>query len=68
MAREKNQLTTVQITISTNTVLRDALDKIVLTGYYGNVRAEAAERLLAEAVRSLIKEGTIVRKQRIVRM
>ena len=68
MARERNQMTTVQITISTNTVLRDGLDKIVLTGYYGNNRAEAAERLLAEGVRSLIKEGTIVRTRRVVRM
>ena len=68
MARSKNTLTTVQITISTNRVLRDALDKIVMTGYYGNGHAEAAERLLAEAVRNLIKEGTIIKKHRVVRM
>jgi hypothetical protein len=68
MARERNKMKTVQITISTNTVLCGDLDKIVLTGYFGNGRAEAAERLVAEGVRNLIREGTIFRKTRAPRL
>jgi hypothetical protein len=39
------------------------LNKVVATGYFGNTRSEAAERLLAEAIRNLLREGTLVRKQ-----
>jgi len=68
MPRPKNRIATEQITISTNAVLCADLDKVVLTGYYGNNRAEAAERLITEAVRHLIREGTILKKDKVTEM
>ncbi len=56
MPRPKNKIKTEQITISTNAVLCGDLDRVVLTGYYGNSRAEAAERLITEGIRHLIRE------------
>jgi hypothetical protein len=38
-------------------------DKIVGTGYFGSTRSEAAERLLGEAIRSLLREGVLVQKK-----
>lgn len=63
MPRKPNPQPAVKVTITTSEVLRKDLDKIVATGYFGNTRAEAAERLLAEAIRNLLKEGTLVRKK-----
>jgi len=68
MPRPKNRIATEQITISTNAVLCADLDKVVLTGYYGNNRAEAAERLITEAVRHLIREGTILKKDKVTEL
>jgi hypothetical protein len=53
VGKERNLLETVQITVSTNPLIRDLLDKLVLTGFYGNSRAEAAERLLAESLKRI---------------
>jgi len=44
------------------------LEKVRATGYFGSTRSEAAERLLAEAIRNLLREGTIVRKQHVVEL
>jgi hypothetical protein len=63
MPRSPNAQPTVKITISTSPALSRDLDKVVTTGYFGNTRSEAAERLLAEAIRNLLREGTLVRKQ-----
>jgi metal-responsive CopG/Arc/MetJ family transcriptional regulator len=68
MPKPKNKITTQQITISTNTILCEDLDRVVKTGYYGNTRPEAAERLITEAIRHLIREGTILKKNKIVKM
>jgi hypothetical protein len=68
MPRPKNKVETEQITISTNTVLCVDLDKVVQTGYYGNTRPEAAERLITEAIRHLIHEGTILKKNKIIHL
>jgi hypothetical protein len=62
MPRSPNTEPTVKVTISTSPALRRDLDKVVATGYFGRTKAEAAERLLAEAIRNLIREGTLVRK------
>ena len=40
------------------------LDQVVLTGFFGTSRAAAAERLLAEAIRDLLKEGTIQKRKK----
>jgi hypothetical protein len=68
MGNRKNPLKTEQITVSTNRVLCSSVDKVLLTGHYGNNRAEAAERLIAEAIRHLIREGTIVRKGKVIKL
>lgn len=49
----------VVMQITTNQKLVMALDRAVESGYFGNSRAAAAERLLAEALRNLIKDKTI---------
>jgi hypothetical protein len=63
MPRSPNARPTVKITITTSPTVQEDLDKVVSTGYFGSTRAEAAERLLAEAMRALFKEETMVRKQ-----
>jgi hypothetical protein len=63
MPRSRNAQPTVKVTISTSPALLRDLEKVVATGYFGNTRSEAAERLLAEAIRNLLREGTLVRKQ-----
>lgn len=68
MPRPANPNPAIKITITTTQTVRDDLDKIVDTGYFGNTRSEAVERLLAEAIRSLIREGTLVKKERIIQM
>jgi hypothetical protein len=68
MPKGKNKIATKQITISTNAVLCADLDKVVLTGYYGNTRPEAAERLISEAIRHLIREGTILQKRKVMKL
>lgn len=56
--------TVIQITTTKNLVA--ILDRVVLTGFFGNSRAAAAERLLAEAIRQLLKEGTIQKTEESV--
>lgn len=49
----------IQIT-TTKPLIKD-LDIAVESGYFGNSRAAAAERLLAEALRELKKEKGLIR-------
>ena len=63
MPRSRNAQPTVKVTISTSPALLRDLEIVVATGYFGNTRSEAAERLLAEAIRNLLREGTLVRKK-----
>lgn len=51
----------VTMQITTTRIIQRALDRIVQTGLFGNSRAAAAERLLSEGIRALLKEGTILR-------
>jgi hypothetical protein len=52
----------IQITTTQNLVA--VLDQVVKTGFFGTSRAAAAERLLAEAIRDLLREGTIQKRQK----
>jgi hypothetical protein len=63
MARSRNPLPTVAITISTNPQIKSYLSELVPSGLYGNNEAEAAERLLAKAIDSLIREGALKGKR-----
>jgi hypothetical protein len=63
MATNKNLLPTATLTISTNPLVEDRLERIVSTGYYGKNAAEAAERLIAQALSTLEKQGDIPARQ-----
>jgi len=64
--RQRRVADSVVIQITTTKGLVEVLDEIVRTGFFGNSRAAAAERLLAEAVRGLLKEGTIQKRQKAI--
>jgi len=59
MARSKNSAETVTITISTTPMVKGFLEVLVEDGTYGKNVAEAAERLLAERIRSLRGDGDL---------
>lgn len=64
MPKNRNLLTTVTLTVSTNLLVEDRLERLVSTGYYGKNSAEAAERLLAQTLHSLDKQGDIPARRR----
>lgn len=57
--RPKNPLQTATLTVSTNTLVTGHLTALVQTGLYGKTEAEAAERLIAGAIRELIRNGEL---------
>lgn len=59
MAKPKNLLETATLTVSTNPLVEDRLERLVSTGYYGKNTAEAAERLIAETLKALDRAGEI---------
>jgi len=54
----------VTIQLTTTPALCKVLDRVVETGFFGTSRAAAAERLLAEAIRGLLREGTIQKRDK----
>lgn len=65
MARPKNILKTVQMTISTNRALVDHLESLVSSGLFGKSATEAAERLIAKGLHELSQEGQLPNKSLI---
>ena len=63
-AKRRRSSNSVVIQITTTQNLVAVLDQVVLTGFFGTSRAAAAERLLAEAIRDLLKEGTIQKRKK----
>ncbi len=61
MAREPNPIETVEIKVRTTPVVSRYLEALVASGLYGKSRSEAAERLIAAGIQSLIREGTLAR-------
>lgn len=61
MVRPANPVSTVQLRISTTPAIQAKLEDLVETGLYGKNSAEAAERVIAEAVRRMIVEGVFLR-------
>jgi len=59
MARKRNQVATVSITISTTPAVAAYLDDLVQTGLYGKTPSEAAERLVSRGLERLIHEGKL---------
>ena len=59
MPRQKNDLPTVPLRISTTQQVRDLLEKLVSTGLFGKNTPEAADRLLSEKLRELSAKGVL---------
>lgn len=59
MPRKKNASATVTIRISTTPQIESYLRQLAETGLYGKNPAEAAERLLSEGIRGLLRESFI---------
>ena len=64
MARQRNDLQTKTVTISTTPAVRKYLSRLVSTGLYGKNPAEAAERLVAGSLERLLKDGTLTTLKR----
>ena len=64
MPRSPNHIPTVQITVSTTPQVQGYLTRLVSTGLYGKNVAEAAERLIAQSVERLTREGSLPRRGR----
>jgi hypothetical protein len=64
MARKRNDLKTVQITLSTTEPIEQYLQQLVATGLYGKNQAEAAERLVSTSIQRLVKDGDLRAKKR----
>ncbi len=62
MARRPNNVETKVVTLSTTPHVKAYLAALVSTGLYGKNPADAAERLLARGIESLIREGILKRR------
>lgn len=57
MARDTNLLETDKLTLSTNPLVVEGLERLVHTGYCGKNAAEAAERLVAQTLEGMDRDG-----------
>lgn len=57
MARPKNTTETVQITLSTTPQVKELLEELSLSGFYGKNAADTAHALLKEKIRDLQRDG-----------
>ena len=57
MPRKPNVVPTVQIRVSTTPQVQGYLEQLAETGLYGKNATEAAERLIAEGIRRLLRES-----------
>lgn len=57
MARPKNTAETVQITLSTTPQVKDLLEELSKSGFYGKNAADTAHALLKEKIRDLQRDG-----------
>lgn len=62
MARRRNTVRTITLTVSTTPPVEAYLLKLVSTGLFGKTTAEAAERLIARAIEELFREGILKRR------
>jgi Arc/MetJ-type ribon-helix-helix transcriptional regulator len=63
MARSKNQIETVQLTISATPQMVEFLRQLTSTGLFGKNPAEAAERLLARALEERLRAGEFTKQK-----
>ena len=57
MARPKNSTETVQITLSITPQVKELLEELSKSGFYGKNAAETAHGLLKEKIRDLQRDG-----------
>ena len=58
MARQKNAITSVQLTVSVSERVRDVLEQMTQTGMFGKNAADTANMLLINAIREYIERGS----------
>ena len=58
MARQRNAITSVQLTVSVSERVRDVLEQMTQTGMFGKNAAETANMLLIDAIRKYIERGS----------
>jgi hypothetical protein len=59
MPRPENSLSSVEIRISTNPIIKAHLEQLVKTGRYGKNYTEAAERIIAQEIGRLVDLGKL---------
>lgn len=57
MAREKNKIETIQITLSVTEQIRDMLEVLSSSGFFGKNSADTATILLRERLRDIYQNG-----------
>jgi hypothetical protein len=62
MPRSPNEIATELVTLSTTPQVMQYLRQLVREGTFGKTPAEAAERLVSDAIERLIRDGTLRRK------
>ena len=58
MARQKNAISSVQLTVSVTERVREHLDRMTETGMFGKNAAEPANLLLIDSIREYIEKGS----------
>jgi len=58
MARQKNAISSVQLTLSVTERVRDHLESMTETGMFGKNAAETANLLLIDSIRRHIEKGS----------
>lgn len=59
MAKPKNNIPSVTVTITTTPHIRELLSRLARMGFYGKNPSEAAERLIARTLELMIKNGEL---------
>ncbi len=62
MSRRPNSVKTAKITLSTTPQVVAYLERLVTTGLYGKNSADAAERLVARGIETLLRDREIPQK------
>ena len=58
MARQKNAISSVQLTVSVTERVREHLDRMTETGMFGKNAAETANLLLIDSIRRYIEQSS----------
>jgi len=58
MPRQKNAISSVQLTVSVTETVREHLERMTETGMFGKNAAETANHLLIDAIRGYVEKGS----------